>query len=55
MGTLLRSCAEVRAATEPSLGKVNGVGHGVGVVNEVHVPQDEWAVLGFGVPFIPLV
>jgi len=33
MGTLLHSCAEVRATIELSLGEMSGVGHGIGVVD----------------------
>jgi len=33
MGTLLRSCAEVRAANELSFGMVSGVGPGIDVRN----------------------
>ena len=46
MRSLLRSCAEVSAAIELSLREVIGVGHGVGVVDGVHVPQAEGAVSG---------
>jgi len=33
MGTLLRSCAEMHAAVELSLGEVSGVGQGMDVVD----------------------
>jgi len=46
MGTLLRSCAEVRTAIEQSFGVVSGVGPGIGVLDGVHVPQWERAVSG---------
>jgi len=39
MGTLLRRCAEVRKVIELSFGVVSGVGQGIHVLDEVHVPQ----------------
>ena len=53
MGTLLRSCAEVRAAIELSLGEVSGVGPGMGVVDRVDVPQAEGAILWVWRPHSP--
>jgi len=50
MRTLLHSCVEVRTAIELSLREVSGVCHGIGVVDGVHMPQAEGAVLGFGIP-----
>jgi len=46
MGTLLRSCAEVRTAIEPSFGVVSGVGTGIDVLYGIHVPQGEGAACG---------
>jgi len=46
VGTLLRSCAEVRTAIELSFGMVSGVGPGIDVLDGVHVPQGEGAVSG---------
>jgi len=33
---------------------VSGVGHGMGVVDRVYVPQAEGVVWGFGVPIHPI-
>jgi len=44
MGTLLRSCVEVRTAIELSFGVVSGVGPGIHVLDGSHVPQGEGAV-----------
>jgi len=41
MGTLLCSCAKVRAAIELSLEEVSEAGHGMGVVDGVYVPMDD--------------
>jgi len=47
MGTLLRSCVEVRRAIELSFGVVSGVGPGIHVLHGVHVAQGEG--MDFGV------
>jgi len=41
MGSLLRSCAEVREPIELSFGVVSGVGPGLHVLDGVHVPPKE--------------
>jgi len=41
MGTLLRSCAKVREPMELSFEVVSGVGHTMGELEEVHMPQGE--------------
>jgi len=46
MGTLLRSCADVREPIKLSFGEVSGVGPGIHVLDGVHMPQKEGAVLG---------
>jgi len=43
---LLHSCAEMRAAIEVSFEVMSGVGPGIHVLDRVHVPQGEGAVLG---------
>ena len=47
MGTLLRSCAEVRAAIELSFGVVSTVGPGIHVLDGVHVPKKKGLFCGF--------
>jgi len=47
---LLRSCEEVYAAIKLSLGDTSEVGHRMGVVDGVHVPQAEGWFGGFGIP-----
>jgi len=55
MGTLLHSCAEVRAAIELSFGFVSGVTPGIHVLYGVHVPQGEGWILGSFTPIGPMV
>ena len=50
MGTLLRSCAKVHASMELSFEVVSGVGHGMGVLEGVHVPQGVEGRFGDFVP-----
>jgi len=46
MGNLLRSCAEMREPIEMSFGLVSGSGSGIDVLDGVHMPPKEGAVLG---------
>ena len=47
MGTLLHNCGEVREPIELSVGMVNGVGGGMGVLDGVYVPEGNGQFWGF--------
>jgi len=47
MGTLLRSCAEMRELIKLSFGVVSGVGPGIDVLYGVHVAQGKGWIWGF--------
>jgi len=50
MGNFWRSCAKLRELIELSFGMVNGVGQMMGVLDGVHVPQEEGEALRFFFP-----
>jgi len=52
MGTLLRSCGEVRTAIELSFGVVSGVGPGIDVLDGVYVPQGKELFLAWFLSFL---
>jgi len=54
MVPLLRSCVEVCTAIELSFGMVSGVGPGIHVLDGVHMPRKEGAVLEIFQHFCPI-